>query len=90
MKNIRIEIPAKENGIQKNKRRKYNNKILKIVKDFLKENPEFKFVQCLFLLGVVTNIDRYDEESEITYKRIINKLTQMKNMKFKAGINELH
>ena len=33
-------------------------------------------------------MDRYNEESEITYHRIQAKLLQIKNMKFKVGIDE--
>jgi len=72
----------------KYKCKKYNNKIIKLIKDFIKENPEFRFIQVLTLLGVISNMDRYNEESEITYHRIQAKLLQMKNMKFKVGIDE--
>ena len=87
MNEINIQINTKETNKEKAKRRKYNNKLLKIIKEYLKEN-NYNFIQALTVLSVVSNIDRYHEESEITYHRVQNRLQQMKNMKFQAGINE--
>ena len=70
------------------KNRKYNNKIIRVIKDFIKENPEFRFIQIMTLLGIVSNLDRYNEESETTYKRLQARLLQIKNMKFRVGIDE--
>ena len=33
-------------------------------------------------------MDRFHEESEVTYNRIQNKLVQIKNMQFKIGLDE--
>ena len=70
------------------KNKKYNNKIIRVIKDFIKENPEFRFIQIMTLLGIVSNLDRYNEESESTYKRLQARLLQIKNMKFRVGIDE--
>lgn len=70
------------------KNKKYNNKIIRAIKDFIKENPEFRFIQIMTLLGIVSNLDRYNEESETTYKRLQARLLQIKNMKFRVGIDE--
>lgn len=70
------------------KNKKYNNKIIRVIKDFIKENPEFRFIQIMTLLGIVSNLDRYNEESETTYKRLQARLLQIKNMKFRVGIDE--
>lgn len=83
--NMKTHISVKDDNLSKFKRRKYNNKLLKIVKEFVKEN-DFNFIQALTVLSVVSNIDRYQEESEVTYHRVQHKLQQMKNMKFQAGI----
>ena len=88
MNDININISSKEDNRIKNKRRKYNNKLLKVLKEYIKENPDFRFIQALTVLSIVSNLDRYNEESEVTFHRVQNRLQQMKNMKFHAGIKE--
>lgn len=87
MKN-KITVPTNEDRLLRNKRKKYNNKILKLIKDYLKQHDDFRFIQALTILSVVTNMDRFHEESEVTFNRIQNKLVQIKNMEFKIGLNE--
>ena len=80
-------IEKKEDNLTKFKRRKYNNKLLKILKEYLKEH-DFNFIQSLGILNIISNTDRVHEESEITYHRVQNRLQQMKNMEFHAGIKQ--
>lgn len=84
----KITVPNKEDRLLRNKRKKYNNKILKLIKEYLKEYEDFRFIQALTILSVITSMDRFHEESEVTYNRIQNKLVQIKNMQFKIGLDE--
>lgn len=60
------------------KREEYNLKILNILESFLKEHPDFRFIQALWALNIVNRnennqiIDRFYEESNITLDKIKN------------------
>lgn len=56
-------------------RKKYNEKLLKKLEEYLSENPEIRFIQALWNLGIIDKandvfVDRYYEEPIKTYKRI--------------------
>ncbi len=52
---------------------KENLEILNIIVDFIKENPNLRFIQALWALGIVDREDRFYEESKQTLKRINEK-----------------
>lgn len=87
MEQVNITISSKEDNKTKARRRKYNNKLIKIVKEYVKEH-DFNFIQALTVLSIVSNIDRYNEDSEVTFHRVQNRLQQIKNMQFHAGVKE--
>lgn len=56
-------------------RKKYNEKLLKRLEEYLSENPEIRFIQALWNLGIIDKandvfVDRYYEEPKVTYKRV--------------------
>ena len=87
MENI---IYTEENPEKLKQREIYNNKILKLIRKYLKENKQERFIQALTVLSIVTAIDKFEEDSEITYKRVKNRLEQIKEMKQKIGVNEIN
>lgn len=60
-----------------NKREYSNALILHKLKTMLNNNPQIRFIQALWILGIVDDKDRFYEEPEITYKRIINNLNSI-------------
>lgn len=50
----------------------YNNKILDLLSGFLKENPDIRFNQLMFILNGTS--DHFNEEPEITFNRFSKKL----------------
>lgn len=55
----------------------YNQQIINYLLKFITNNPEMRFIQVLWALGVVDNSDRFYEESNTTLekvKRIYNNL----------------
>lgn len=74
----------------RNKRRKYNNKILKVLQRQIKEdNGTLRFIQILWSLDIISNNDRFYEESDITYNKINTRLEMNNKMKnnIKYNIN---
>lgn len=57
-----------------NERLYYNIKLLRIIKIIMNKNPNLRFQQILWKLGIENGDDRFYEESSITYKRVINNL----------------
>mgnify|MGYP006962935482 CR=1 FL=1 len=55
----------------------YNAMILHKLKVMLNKNPDMRFIQALWILGIADDKDRFYEEPEITYKRIINNLNSI-------------
>ena len=62
-----------------------NKQILEILKNSIEENKNLRFVQILWMLNIVDNIDRFYEEPWVTIKRISN--TIERNNKIKENIN---
>ena len=79
MTEINLEKRDKE---LRNKRRKYNNKIMKILQRQIKEdNGTLRFIQLLWSLDIISNNDRFNEEPDITYNKINNRLEMNNRMK---------
>lgn len=59
-----------------------NQKLLKLLSGYLENNPDIRFIQALWNLGIIdhipltkdkfTVVDRFYEEPETTLKRILN------------------
>ena len=63
------------------RRHEYNLEIIQLIKEYIDIYPELRFIQLLWLLNVVNNMDRFHEESEITLNKIkatIERITTMK------------
>lgn len=78
--NISITLDDTSEQVLQN-RQKYNNMIIRTLKKYIRNNPTFKFVQILHVLGVITASGSWQEDSECTYKRIMRTLEQQKIMK---------
>ena len=52
------------------KRINYNIELLELVKDYLLANPDVRFCQALYALGIVDKQDRFYEESSKTLARL--------------------
>lgn len=58
-------------------RKEENEKILKLLKDYLEANPDIRFIQALWNLKLIDSkigegiIDRFYEEPNETLKRIV-------------------
>lgn len=66
-------------------RAEYNNRLLKLLKKYLRDNPSFNFVQALHIMSVIINSPaNQHEESKITYSRVIRTLEMQKQMKEKV------
>lgn len=58
-------------------RKEENEKLLKILKDYLEANPDIRFIQALWNLKLIDSkigegiIDRFYEEPSETLKRIV-------------------
>lgn len=63
-------------------RQEANKKILEIVTSVVENNPDLRFIQILWKLGIIDSkkfgdekiLDRFYEEPEETLKRIYNRL----------------
>ena len=64
-------------------RQRYNTniQIIDIILEYIKENPNQRFIQALWNLDIVNNTDRYNEEPQVTLNRINNKINIMKQMR---------
>lgn len=57
-------------------RQEYNLQILKILEEYLKQHPDFRFIQVLWALNIIDRdennliIDRFYEEPNITLEKI--------------------
>lgn len=72
MTEINLEKRDKE---LRNKRRKYNNKILKTLQRVIKEdNGTLRFIQLLWSLDIISAQDRFQEEPDITFTKIQNRI----------------
>lgn len=52
----------------------YNKKILNIIKKEIEENKEFRFIQLLWKLNIINHEDRFYEESEETFNKIVGEI----------------
>lgn len=52
------------------KRINYNIEVLELIKDYLLANPDVRFCQALYALGIVDKQDRFYEESAKTLSRL--------------------
>lgn len=48
----------------------YNQQIINYLLKFITNNPEMRFIQVLWALGVVDNSDRFYEESNTTLEKV--------------------
>lgn len=79
MTEINLEKRDKE---LRNKRRKYNNKILKTLQRIIKEdNGTLRFIQLLWSLDIISAQDRFHEESDITYNKIKTRIEMNNRIK---------
>ena len=46
--------------------------------NFLLDNPDLRFIQALWVLGIVDGTDRFYETSKETLKEVQSRLTKMK------------
>ena len=60
--------------LKMNNRLYYNLKLLHILRRKINENPDLRFQQLLWNLGIENGNDRFYEESKITYNKVINNL----------------
>lgn len=56
-----------------NERKENNLKILKKLESYLNKYPDIRFIQALWSLHIVDELDRFHEEPSITIKRMVNK-----------------
>ena len=68
-----IKLKDKHEEIIKN-RQKSNKKLLTILKEYITKYSNFRFIQLLWLLGIVNNKDRFYEESAQTLEIVLKKL----------------
>ena len=59
-------------------RQKYNSEILNKLQDFLKEHPDFRFIQALWALNIVYREDRFYEEPDKTLDKVSKTLAGLK------------
>jgi len=79
MTEINLEKRDKELRI---KRRKYNNKILKTLQRVIKEdNGTLRFIQLLWSLDIISAQDRFQEEPDITFTKIQNRIEMNNRIK---------
>lgn len=69
-------------------RQRYNTnlQIIDTILNYTIQNPKQRFIQILWNLDVVNNTDRYNEEPQVTLKRINNKINIMKQMRTQKDI----
>ena len=66
-------------------RQVYNLKIVKKLEEYIEKNPQMRFIQALWALGIITrdgnlNIeDKFYEEPDETYKKVMKELNYAKN-----------
>lgn len=66
-------------------RKDYNLRIIKKIEEYIEKNPQMRFIQALWALGIITrdgdlNIeDRFYEEPDETFKNVIKELNYAKN-----------
>ncbi len=68
-------------GRGKYERQKYNLEILEQLKQFVQENPVQRFIQALWNLNIVDGEDRYNEEPQITLKKVKSALEKIQKGK---------
>lgn len=56
-----------------NERKENNLKILKKLESYLNKYPDIRFIQALWSLHIIDELDRFHEEPSITIKRMVNK-----------------
>lgn len=59
-------------------RYKHNLKILELLSEFLEKHPELRFIQALWALNIVSNQDRFHEESFETFRKALKELEGVK------------
>ena len=62
------------NKITEKNRHYYNLKILKRLEYMINTYPDIRFTQLLYNMGIDNTEHRYNEESNITYNKITNKI----------------
>lgn len=58
-----------------------NQQILRLLSQYINENPHQRFIQALWNLDIVNGADRFSEEPQITLKKVEYRLEQQKQMK---------
>lgn len=69
-------------------RKEENKKLLKVLADYLENNPDIRFIQALWALGIIDRevidtsgfetsfiVDRFYEEPDKTLERVISKIS---------------
>ena len=68
-------------------RQEANLKIIKHIIEYINSNPQIRFIQALWILDITNHQDRFNEEPQITLKRIETRLEQMKEMKERINLH---
>jgi len=67
----------------------YNRKILEIISEITEMYPDLRFHQVLSLLNMEKIPDRFYEESEVTYKLLVEVVAKLRERKLTATLNRL-
>ena len=60
----------------KKSKQETNLKIYEILGDFILTYPELRFIQLLWIMGIVNKEDRFYEPSEVTLEKVRKYLTK--------------
>lgn len=58
-----------------------NKEILNIIQEYINKNTKQRFIQVLWNLDIINNQDRFNEEPQVTLKRIKTRLEQIDKIK---------
>lgn len=56
-------------------REEYNKKILEAISEYLNKYPQLRFTQALYALGIEDGSDKFYEESQLTYMKLLVKIS---------------
>lgn len=83
---------TKEEAIKFDRQRQKSNleileHIIAFIKEYIDNNPNLRFIQVLWLLDITNQQDRFNEEPQVTLKRIEHRLEQINQMKENMNSN---